>query len=119
MGSHQLTLNQSRSLAEYLRMQTKLVIITLLVCFIAGCYAPFPRSDWRSIFNPFIEPWWCSVSKGTREFLHETFAGGPLEEDNKPKILLVITGFRSDRIVHNLQSVFTDFAKISHLTQIY
>merc|ERR1711971_237930 len=67
MGSHQLTLNQSRSLAEYLRMQTKLVIFTLLVCFFAGCYAPFPRNDWRSIFNPFIEPWWCRVSKETRE----------------------------------------------------
>ena len=82
--SHQLTLNQSRSLAEYTsgmmlkrtnlylfkmyidRMQTKLVIFTLLVCFFAGCYAPFPRSDWRSVFNPFIEPWWCSVSKGMR-----------------------------------------------------
>ena len=43
-------------------------------------------------------------------------AEGSMEEDNKfqPKILLVITGFRSDRIVHNLQSDFTDFAKISH-----
>ena len=43
-------------------------------------------------------------------------AEGSTEEDNKfkPKILLVITGFRSDRIVHNLQSDFTDFAKISH-----
>merc|ERR1712170_196376 len=80
MGSQQLTLNQLRSLAEYFRMQTKLVIFTLLVCFLVGCYAPFPRSDFRSIFNPLIEPWWCRISRGMREFLHQTFAGGPLNE---------------------------------------
>merc|ERR1712156_909827 len=37
------------------------------VCFFVGCYAPFPRSDPRSVLNPLIEPWWCRVPKIMRE----------------------------------------------------
>jgi len=61
-------------------MQTKLVVFTLLVCFFVGCFAPFPRNDPRSIFNPVIEPWWCRVPKQVREFLHITVVGTPLNE---------------------------------------
>merc|ERR1739847_134906 len=63
-----------------MRMQTKLIVFTLLVCFFVGCYAPFPRSDPRSVLNPLIEPWWCRVPKIMREFLHLKFTFSPLNE---------------------------------------
>merc|ERR1711988_511626 len=84
MGSRVRALDQitfaANAIIRTVKMQTKLIVFTLLVCFLVGCYAPFPRSDPRSVLNPFIEPWWCRVPKIMREFLHLKFTFSPLNE---------------------------------------
>ena len=46
------TIASSTSLTQFTRrMQTKLVVFTLLVCFFVGCFAPFPRSDPRCVIG--------------------------------------------------------------------
>ena len=34
----------------------------------------------RSVFNPVIEPWWCRITRGERDFLHRLVGLGPLNE---------------------------------------
>merc|ERR1712066_752280 len=63
-----------------LMMNTKFLVLTVFVCCIVGCYAPFPRNDPRSILNPLIEPWWCKVPTIMREVLHFKFLKTPLNE---------------------------------------
>merc|ERR1712012_1242397 len=77
---HQLTSAAHANIQDTMRMQTKLIFFTLLVCFLVGCYAPFPRNDPRSILNPIIEPWWCRVPKIVRQYLHLKFTFSPLNE---------------------------------------
>ena len=48
----EVTNYSSTSLTQFTRrMQTKLVVFTLLVCFFVGCFAPFPRSDPRCVYR--------------------------------------------------------------------
>merc|ERR1712128_18406 len=64
-------------------MSRAVFLSCLVLCLAVGCYAPFPRNDPRSFFNPIIVPWWCEVPKIAREVLHVVFAQSPLNEPGK------------------------------------
>jgi len=62
------------------KMLRTVLVASLVLLLVVGCFAPFPPGDPRAFLNPVIEPWWCKVPKIVREYLHLKFTFSPLNE---------------------------------------
>lgn len=78
---------------------TRLCLVTMVaaVVLMDGIVCPFPEDDPRSVFNPFIVPWWRHAPRPVRSFLHRAVTGQPLPPNDLQNLPPVRPLFRFRR----------------------